>query len=243
MEVQSKAPHIEVTPEISSGIFRRNWDIFRTIIKNNYMSHAEAYTKLNEVLTEEMVRPFTFADLACGDAYSSSRSLIGTKVAKYIGIDLSETALELARKEFEGSHVDAEFVITDFMNFDGVVEPPIDVIWVGLSVHHLSTEDKALFMKKVKQVQPQDGLFLIYEPVYMNGENRQQYCERLKNAVLAEWHILEHDEKQMIIDHVYECELPETTETWINLGKEAGYKSAEKLFTDRFKLYSLFKFK
>jgi len=79
--------------------------------------------------------------------------------------------------------------------------------------------------------------------VYINGENRLQYCERFKNAVLAEWHTLERDEKQMIIDHVYESEIPETPETWIKLAKDAGFESARQLFTDRYKLWSQFKFK
>lgn len=243
MADNSKALQIEAAPENSYEIFRRNWDLFRNIIKNNYMSHAEAYTKLHNVLITDMPRPFTFADLACGDAYSSSRSLLDTEAAKYVGIDLSETALDLAREEFGDSHIDADFVITDLLNFHGVVEPPVDVVWVGLSLHHLGFEDKAFFMRKVKEVLADGGLFLIYEPVYINGENRLQYCERFKNAVLAEWHTLERDEKQMIIDHVYESEIPETPETWIKLAKDAGFESARQLFTDRYKLWSLFKFK
>ena len=85
----------------TSKFFRTNWAVYRKIIENNYMGHAEAYSKLRKILIGEMERPFSFLDLACGDAYYSSRFLRGTNVARYTGIDLSEAALSAARDELE----------------------------------------------------------------------------------------------------------------------------------------------
>ena len=83
------------------SLFQKEWHIYRKVVEKNYFFHREAYATLREVLTEEMAVPFRFLDIACGDASGSVRALIGTRVFHYHGIDLSEPALELARKALQ----------------------------------------------------------------------------------------------------------------------------------------------
>lgn len=227
----------------SSRFFRSNWSVYRKIIENNYMSHAEAYSELRKILIGEMDRPFSFLDLACGDAYYSSRFLRGTNVARYTGIDLSEAALSAARDELEILECGKALIIGDLKEFESVVEPPLDVVWVGLSLHHFETGDKAAFMRSVMESLSDDGIFLIYEPVYLEGEDRAAYFERIKGIINDAWTGLTGDETAMLLEHVRRTELPETRGDWLKLGKQAGFTAAEKIFSEFSGLYSLFMFR
>jgi ubiquinone/menaquinone biosynthesis C-methylase UbiE len=53
---------------------------------------------LHRILVDEIVQPFQFLDIACGDARATVEALKGTRLAHYCGIDLSQAALELASK-------------------------------------------------------------------------------------------------------------------------------------------------
>ena len=227
----------------SSRFFRSNWAVYRKIIENNYMSHVEVYSELRDILLAEMDRPFSFLDLACGDAYYSSRFLRGTNVARYTGIDLSKAALSVAREELDKLDCDQQLRLGDIKEFESVVETPLDVIWVGLSLHHFKTEEKAAFMKRVHHALAEDGIFLIYEPVYLEGEDRAAYFERIKGIINDAWTGLTADETVMLLEHVRVTELPETQGDWLNLGKQAGFGTAEKIFSESSGLYSLFMFR
>src|ERR1700757_2957837 len=155
--------------------FRTQWNIYRKLVDNNYLSHREAYHTLHHILNNKMSRPFSFVDLVCGDAHNTVESLRGTKVRHYIGIDLSDSALKLAEHAVEGLNCAVKLEEADFVNFQEVLTQHVDVIWIGLSLHHLTTPDKADFMKKAKDALGNDGLFLIYEPTSLDGENRIEY--------------------------------------------------------------------
>jgi len=239
---QIKNTDPKIPRDISTEIFIKNWTIYRKIIENDNMSHREGYGKLRDVLIKEMRRPFTFVDLACGDAYYSSKVLQNTKAEKYIGIDVSEQALTLAKKEFAGSEIEARFVSADFIDFDKIIEAPADVIWVGFSLHHLDTPDKLEFIKKAKQKLSDDGVFIIYEPILLEGEDRSMYFKRFKQTFDIHWTGLTKEERESLLEHVRESEKPETTKGWIQLGKEAGFTRAEKVFSEKTGLYEIYKY-
>lgn len=229
--------------EITSELFRLNWEMFRKILRGDYMSHKAAYGKLKDVLNEEMNKPFTFADLACGDAYATSRYLKDTRIASYIGIDLSEAALEFAREETRRLRCEKTFITADLEDFDRFMDTPPDVVWVGLSLHHLETENKARFMAKVRETLDKDGIFLIYEPVFIDHEDRKAYFDRFRRVTGSVWKDLTPEERSMLLDHVRDTELPETTCDWLSLGGEAGFSEASALYSEPTGLYTLFRFK
>jgi len=232
----------KIPVDISTEIFIKSWNIYRKIIENDSMSHNAGYAKLKEVLLEQMDRPFTFLDLACGDAYYSSITLKDTKAREYIGIDVSADALSFARENLKDSGIAATFIQADFFDFDRIVEQKADVIWVGFSVHHLSTEEKLEFFIKTKNALSENGIFVLYEPIFTEGEDLDKYCRRFKETYDLHWKGLDTEEEEALFEHIRESEKPETTENWLRLGKEAGFKEARKVFSERTGLYEIFKF-
>lgn len=233
----------DTTEDLSTKIFIKNWSIYRKIIANDNMSHKAGYSKLKQIISDEMQRPFTFVDLACGDAYYSSKILKETNARKYTGLDISEQALSLASENFKGFHIEADFIKADFIDFRDFIDAEADVIWVGFSVHHLDTEAKLEFMKKAKEALASGGIFMLYEPILLEGEDLKKYYIRFKSTFDEYWKGLDNEESDYLLEHVRETEKPETREDWIALGKEAGFKSATKVFSERTGLYEIFKYK
>ena len=233
----------ETTEDLSTKIFVKNWSIYRKIIENDNMSHNAGYAKLKQIISDEMQRPFSFVDLACGDAYYSSRILRETYAKTYTGLDISEQALSFARENFRDSEIKADFIRADFINFAEHIGPGADFIWVGFSVHHLETIDKLQFMKDVREVLADGGIFMLYEPILLEGEDLGQYYKRFKLTFDKFWKGLNNEESEYLLEHVRETEKPETTRDWIALGKEAGFVSANKVFSERTGLYEIFKYK
>jgi SAM-dependent methyltransferase len=79
-------------------LFQYQWQLYRKFVDNNYFYHREVYGQLHRILVDEVVQPFRFLDIACGDARATVETLRGMRVAHYYGIDLSQAALELASK-------------------------------------------------------------------------------------------------------------------------------------------------
>jgi len=194
----------------SSDYFSTSWAAYRKILENNYMSHVEAYKMLHQILASERDKPFSFVDLACGDAYYSSRVLRDTSIAHYTGIDHSEAALQAAREELKRLDCEKELKLGDFNEFEALTVPPLGVIWIGLSLHHLETGAKAGFIKRVYESLSEDGIFLIYEPVFLDGEDRGFYYERIKEIIESTWTGLSTKETEALLDHVRTTEIPET---------------------------------
>ena len=82
----------------AQALFQQQWQIYRTLVDENYLFHQEAYKCLHQILVEDAVQPFRFLDIACGDASASTAALKGMRIAHYHGIDLSAAALDPARQ-------------------------------------------------------------------------------------------------------------------------------------------------
>ncbi|MCB1404268.1 MAG: hypothetical protein KDJ81_16635, partial [Rhodobacteraceae bacterium] len=63
----------------------------------------------------------------------------------------------------------------------------------------------------------------LYEPTLADGETRADYMRRIRPYVLSEWVMLSGEELAQILEHIETCDLPETSESWISLGRSAGF--------------------
>jgi hypothetical protein len=126
----------DVLDESAAALFQQQWQLYRKFVDNNYFYHREVYGQLHRILVEEAVQPFRFLDIACGDA-ATVETLKGTRVAHYYGIDLSQAALQLASKALESLGCPVTLDHRDFVGALRDWPEPVDVAWIGLSLHHL----------------------------------------------------------------------------------------------------------
>lgn len=228
-----------VPDEQALELFRRQWAVYRKLIDHNYVNHAEVYRILHRVLAEE-IEPFRLLDLACGDAAAMVGALAGTRVAHYHGVDLAWPALELARRNLDGLGCAVDLEQRDFIEAMRDRPEPADVVWIGLSLHHLRTPDKRTLMKEIRGVVGARRRFLMYEPASPDGEDRTGYLSRFEQISRQSWTALTPDEWQALMTHVRTCDLPETVSSWIALGHEAGFAGVDELFKAPSDLYRMF---
>src|SRR5262249_22033250 len=119
-------------------------------------------------------------------------------------------ALDFANKNLEALPCDVELEEADFVRAmqDGV--GAADVVWISLSLHHLTTPDKLALMREVRERLSANGTLLVYEPTCRDGEDRASYLDRFEDIGRREWTALSADEFQEAMRHVRTCDLPET---------------------------------
>jgi len=166
-------PTRDMLDEPALALFQQQWQLYRKFVDNNYFFHREVYSQLHRILVDEAVQPFRFLDIACGDARATVDALKGTRVAHYHGIDLSEAALDLASKTLEKLACPVRLDHRDFVAALRDRPEPVDVAWIGLSLHHLLAPAKLTLMREIRSVVGDRGLFLIYENASPDVEDRE----------------------------------------------------------------------
>jgi SAM-dependent methyltransferase len=229
-----------VSDEQALELFRRQWAVYQKLLDHNYLDHAEVYRILHRVLVGEIEGPFRLLDLACGDAGAMVGALKGTRVAHYHGVDLARPALELARGNLDALGCEVELEQRDFIEAMRDRPEPADVVWIGLSLHHLPTPDKRTLMREIRSVIGERGEFLMYEPTRPEGEDRNGYLARYEQIARDSWTALTPAEGQALMTHVRTCDLPETVSSWVALGRDAGFSAADELFKAPSDLFRMF---
>jgi len=224
--------------------FRDQWQVYQKVVDNNHLSHREVQGVLHRQLAETVVRPFRFLDLACGDASMTVAALKGTAVTEYHGIDLSAAALAMAMKTVGSLSCNVRLEQNDFVAAIRDRTEPADVVYIGLSLHHLPTpQDKLALMRAVRSVIGPDGLFLIFEPASLEGETRPAYLERYDTFIHSVWTALTPAEQNILWTHVRTCDFPEQPSVWTQLGDDAGFTQVHDLFTDAPQLSKVFSYR
>ena len=225
--------------ESTLTLFQQQWQIYRKVVENNYLFHREAYDRLHRILVDEVVQPFRFLDVACGDASATVDALKETRIAHYRGIDLCGEALVLASKALETLPCPVTLDECDFVEALCDRPEPVDVAWIGLSLHHLLTPAKLTLMTEMRSIVGDCGFFLIYENASPDGEDRDGWLLRW-DGQKPSWTALTSEEWNAITAHVHANDFPETTSRWHALGYEAGFGSVRELFvspTNLFRIY------
>ena len=139
--------------------FQDQWATYRKLIASNDLSHREVGGILRNTLNEVFASPFSFLDIACGDASMMKTALRGTKVRHYHGIDLSQAALELADANLAQSPFEVDLDHRDFVEAMLRRAQHADATWCSLSIHHLLTDDKLRLMKAIRGATGAHGIF------------------------------------------------------------------------------------
>ena len=220
--------------------FFSQWEIYRLCIEHNTLFHRE----VGEILRRELAaraEPFTFLDLACGDTDLTAAALRGTKVSAYTGVDFSAPALTLAADKISELGCPRSLHEADFTEFLRTNDENFDVIYLGLSLHHLERETKRETMKHLRRATAPGGTFYMFEPILHGGEGREGYVQRWADAMDGPYDPFPAAARNALRNHVTESERPESIEEYVTSAREAGFTNGEILFTDPGNFYALFK--
>jgi len=219
--------------------FQTQWATYQKLVDADALAHKEVGAVLHGALAT-IATPFAFVDIACGDAGQMKAGLSGTKAKHYHGIDLSEPALELAAKNLAGVPFEVELDHRDFVTALTKPPEPAAAAWCGLSIHHLSTGGKRDLLAAIRG--STSAFLMIYEPTRLDGESRDDYLARFRRVNRPAWSFLSDEEWVQIDHHVTTCDYPETSATWVALGRGAGFADAREIFCDPTGFYRIYRY-
>ncbi len=228
--------------ESTRDFFQNVWNLYWRLVDENYLAHREVYARLNRLLKERGPAPFTVLDLGCGDASYMVKGLAGTHVARYTGVDVTPGALQLARANLDGLGFETRFVLDEYARYVQTSAETADIIWIGLSLHHLTLEQKQGFLADCRARLSPGGCMLVFEPLLRDGEARPAYLERWWATIQRAWSRVAPAEMGTIRRHVNEADFPESVATLDDLARAAGWAGARLVLADPTELYGLIAF-
>jgi len=219
--------------------FFDKWIIYKKAMDANHFGHREAYGALRRLLMSEFPHGFSLIDFGCGDAGFVAAALKGTSLEKYFGVDLSGVALDLARKNMEDVPCEPIFIEGDFFVVAKDLDVKVDVIWIGLNLHHLPPDEKDRFFASVTRLMNPGGSFIIFEPMCLEGEDRTDHANRWWRVCQRKWTVLSRQEMELLRDHIFSADYPETFRAMEELARRHGFRQIRSMFRDPDKLYEM----
>lgn len=207
----------------SMRLFDKNWQTYSKVVALNYMFHREVYGELRKLLLAQRPRSYSFLDLACGDASATVEALVGTSIASYRGIDLSQPALSIAAENLTVLDCSVTLEHRNFVEALANLHETVDVIWIGQSLHHLNRAQKLAAMRDARRLCGERGLLVIWEPTRLDREDQTAWLGRFQSTCGPRWTLLEPEEWDAMVEHIRTSDYPETIAGWHRLGEEAGF--------------------
>jgi cyclopropane fatty-acyl-phospholipid synthase-like methyltransferase len=215
-------------PQTPAEFFSAGWQAYRAIVEHDYLWHNLA----NHALRQEIDRrfgpqtPVSFLDLACGDAASTSRVLRERPLKRYVGVDQSEPALAAAAENVRRLGTEATLVTADFVEYLEATREQFDVIYIGLSAHHLGGPGLPRFFAAVRRCLTPKGILLAFEPFTLPDESRDDHVERLCAIIDHFWVKMTPDQRGQVAAHIRASDYPIAEAKWNSLAVAAGLSPA-----------------
>jgi len=212
-----------MSEEAIGQFFSRAWGVYEKVVAADYLSHSLIYSGLREFLQDR--REIRFLELGCGDARSSSELLRKLPVQAYLGIDTSLGALEKAR--LRRQEESWKFLVGDARQL-----PEVGADWTvalaSFCLHHLSAAEKRRTLAQLRSRLAPSAVFLLVDLFREEAESRDDYLERRRAWMRAEWTALSDEELQLVMDHEQSADFPETVSDYQQWAREAGFQSARQ---------------
>lgn len=211
-----------------TDIFTAAWESYRTMVQCDYLWHSMVMDSLDTMLAR-FSKPIRFLDLACGDAEQTTKLLQAKSISRYFGVDRSGPALAIAAKNVKRLATQVELVTADFVEFLEGTDERFEVIYVGLSAHHLGETGLPRFFKAVRRCLAPSGVFAAYEPFLLPDEVRKDYADRFCIIANKLWVGMSIEQRARVNAHVCEFDFPLTLTHWNDIARAAGLSNASIL--------------
>jgi SAM-dependent methyltransferase len=225
-------------PPVFNANFDR-WKVFQLARAHNYLRHRETHRTLRRFLQSRFPGPFTVLDLGCGDAREMARTLDYLPVTRYVGVDTSPELLAVAEKNLGRLRVLCSLREQDALAFLCGRGARVEVIWLGLFLHHFPRSLKRELFTLARQRLRPGGCLLAHDPMLREDETRASYLQRLARACRREWRAIAPADKTVLHRHWSRHGRQERFSTLARLAHGAGFSRSEILYRDPQDFYAL----
>jgi ubiquinone/menaquinone biosynthesis C-methylase UbiE len=208
--------------------FAQQWRTYREIVDHDWMEHRGITTAAAEALRSWMEHhperrgKALLLDLGCGDLALMGPVFGGLQLGSYVGVDLTEQVLPLARVALGRSPFGIAFHHADVSTFTST-QRDVDLVHASLVLHHLNDEDKAVFLADLRRVIRPNGAFVWADVFREPGETRDAYVARYADRIRRDWRAIDSDAREAIVTHMSTFDLPADREAIVATARRAGW--------------------
>ncbi len=227
---------------LATKAFFEGWKFYQTIIRLNYMFHAEIIEHETALLSSLSRERLSVLELGCGDSFAISQVAKSISIDRYRGIDITSLALKYAQKNLERVIPNVELVEGDMFQ-EGTFHSEIsDAGVLGYTAHHLETKAKISLFSRVRKQLRADGILIVYDLITDEGESPEDFLERSIQHFETSWDAFDRDQLASIRDHVSTKDHPESWEGWKSIAEESGYSRSALRFRDPQHIFGIMAF-
>ncbi|MEO0794365.1 MAG: class I SAM-dependent methyltransferase [Verrucomicrobiota bacterium] len=225
----------------SSGEFFAAWAIYRSIIEHNLMRHDELVGALSDWWQSLLGKPKSILDLGCGDAHVPLRAFENFS-GDYYGIDSSVEAIAIAEASMADVGWVSSFHLSDVDQALRKWTMPVDMVFAGYMLHHLSDQRKATAVQDIASLLEPGGWFVLYDIMRREEESRDDYVERQGQLFIEEWTQLSMDQRLATKHHIETSDFAVSPNQWREMAMAAGLTEYACLYRDDDEFWGLLVF-
>lgn len=216
------------------------WRVYEKLLIHDYMDHRSFFGRLQETVAQRYQRPIRILDLGCGDSTPIQPLLRSVGVKRYVGIDESAGALEIAGQNLQAMGFHHQLIQGDILSSLQSLVEEFDLAVASFSLHHFAEpEDKLSILHSINRVLAGDGMFALIDVFCHDQEPRDDYLDRWVRHADQRYAALLPEEKQMLFDHVRARDFPVSHRHWRDLAQQAGLGDYRLMLQDSVKLNGL----
>lgn len=205
-----------------TAFFEKAWGLYDAIAAGNHMSHRELYEPVAGHLRQRSeAGGYSLLDLGCGDARFLAPCLHASPPDGYIGVDLSEAAISIARSRL-ADMPSASWSRADMLQHLAQAQARTDVIFSSYALHHLATAEKRAVFHHAARLLTLGGSVLLIDVVRERDESRDDYIAKYLHRIRNEWKGLTREMMDEACAHVAAFDYPESLATLDALAQDAG---------------------
>lgn len=215
---------------VNVDLFERQWQDYRAVVDNDWMEHDGLTVACAGALQEwvaahpERSGHARLLDLGCGDLAQMGPAFAALPLKTYVGVDLTEQVLPMAREALGPVPFEAEFHHADITAFVRQPGEAFDLVHASLVVHHLDDDAKASFLSALRPRVRDDGAFVWADVFREPGESRADFVARYAARIRGSWDALSDDGREAILTHMSTYDFPADRKAIVDAAELAGWQ-------------------
>jgi ubiquinone/menaquinone biosynthesis C-methylase UbiE len=126
------------------------WRTYEKVVAGDYMHHRDFFAALMNEVEARLAQPLAIIDIGCGDARPVLDLLRRYPIERYVGIDQSQAALELAHKSLKPLNISCDLRCESMLDEMSGLDGDYNLAIASYSLHHLDSNEKKAVLSECR---------------------------------------------------------------------------------------------